>query len=65
MISSETIEYSEKDHEVFEVYSRFRLDGQTKQQALVSLMVMEYKITPKIIDAIKTYDKQIFWRFYS
>ncbi len=65
MISSETIEYSEKDHEVFEVYSRFRLDGQTKQQALISLMVMEYKITPKIIDAIKTYDKQIFWSFYS
>ncbi len=65
MISSETIEYSEKDHEVFEVYSRFRLDGQTKQQALISLMIMEYKITPKIIDAIKTYDKQIFWSFYS
>ena len=62
---SETVEYSEENHEVFEVYSRFRLDGQTKQQALVSLMVMEYKITPKIIDAIKTYDKQIFWSFYS
>ena len=65
MISSETIEYSEKDHEVFEVYSRFRLDGQTKQQALISLMIMEYKITPSILDAIKTYDKQIFWSFYS
>ena len=62
---SETVEYSEKDHEVFEVYSRFRLDGQSKQQALVSLMIMEYSITPKIIDAIKTYDKQIFWSFYS
>ena len=62
---SETVEYSEKDQEVFEVYSRFRLDGQTKQQALVSLMIMEYKITPKILDAIKTYDKQIFWSFYS
>ena len=65
MISSETVEYSEKDHEVFEVYSRFRLDGQSKQQALVSLMIMEYKITPKILDAIKTYDKQIFWSFYT
>ena len=65
MISSETIEYSEKDPEVFEVYSRFRLEGQTKQQALISLMIMEYSITPKIIDAIKTYDKQIFWSFYS
>ena len=62
---SETVEYSEENHEVFEVYSRFRLDGQTKQQALVSLMIMEYKITPKILDAIKTYDKQIFWSFYS
>ena len=62
---SETVEYSEENHEVFEVYSRFRLDGQTKQQALISLMIMEYKITPKIIDAIKTYDKQIFWSFYT
>ncbi len=62
---SETVEYSEENHEVFEVYSRFRLDGQSKQQALVSLMIMEYKITPKILDAIKTYDKQIFWSFYS
>ena len=65
MTSQANLEYSEKDHEVFEVYSRFRLDGQTKQQALISLMIMEYKITPKIIDAIKTYDKQIFWSFYS
>ena len=62
---SETVEYSEENHEVFEVYSRFRLDGQSKQQALVSLMIMDYKITPKILDAIKTYDKQIFWSFYS
>ena len=62
---SETVEYSEENHEVFEVYSRFRLDGQTKQQALISLMIMEYKITPKILDAIKTYDKQIFWSFYT
>ena len=62
---SETVEYSEENHEVFEVYSRFRLDGQSKQQALISLMIMEYKITPKILDAIKTYDKHIFWSFYS
>jgi hypothetical protein len=62
---SETVEYSEENHEVFEVYSRFRLDGQSKQQALISLMIMDYKITPKILDAIKTYDKQIFWSFYS
>ena len=62
---SETIEYTEKDHEVFEVYSRFRLDGLTKQQALITLMEMEYKITPKIINALKMYDKQIFWSFYS
>jgi len=62
---SETVEYSEKDHEVFEVYSRFRLDGLTKQQALITLMEMEYKITPKIINALKMYDKQIFWSFYS
>ena len=62
---SETIEYTEKDHEVFEVYSRFRLDGQSKQQALITLMEMEYTITPKIINALKMYDKQIFWSFYS
>ena len=62
---SETIEYTEKDHEVFEVYSRFRLDGLTKQQALITLMEMEYTITPKIINALKMYDKQIFWSFYS
>ena len=62
---SETVEYTEKDQEVFEVYSRFRLDGLTKQQALITLMEMEYKITPKIINALKKYDKQIFWSFYS
>ncbi len=62
---SETIEYTEKDQEVFEVYSRFRLDGLTKQQALITLMEMEYTITPKIINALKMYDKQIFWSFYS
>ena len=62
---SETIEYTEKDQEVFEVYSRFRLDGLTKQQALITLMKMEYTITPKIINALKMYDKQIFWSFYS
>ena len=62
---SETVEYSEKDHEVFEVYSRFRLDGLTKQQALITLMEMEYKITPKLINAFKKYDKYIYWSFYS
>jgi len=66
MISlAENLEYSEKDEEVFEVYSRLRLDGNTKQQALVSLMIMDYKITPSILDAIKTYDKHIFWSFYT
>ena len=62
---SETVEYTEKDHEVFEVYSRFRLDGQSKEQALIALFEMEYKITPKIINAIKKYDKHIFWSFYT
>jgi len=62
---SETIEYTEKDQEVFEVYSRFRLDGLTKQQALITLMEMEYKITPKLINAFKKYDKYIYWSFYS
>ena len=62
---SETVEYTEKDQEVFEVYSRFRLDGQTKQQALITLMEMDYKITPKIINALKMYDKQIFWSFFT
>ena len=62
---SETVEYTEKDHEVFEVYSRFRLEGLTKQQALITLMEMEYKITPKLINAFKKYDKYIFMGFYS
>ena len=56
MTSQANLEYSEKDEEVFEVYSRLRFVG---------LMIMDYEITPKIIDAIKTYDKQIFWSFYS
>ena len=59
------LKYTDEDHEVFEVYARFRLDGLTKQQALITLMEMEYKITPKIINALKMYDKQIFWSFYS
>ena len=62
---SETVEYTEKDHEVFEVYSRFRLDGQSKEQALIALFEMEYKITPKLINAFKKYDKYIFMGFYS
>ena len=62
---SETVEYTEKDQEVFEVYSRFRLDGLTKQQALIALFDMDYEINPKIINALKKYDKQIFWSFYS
>ena len=56
--------YSEKEEEVFEIYSRFRLDGLSKQEALINLMIMKYKITPKILDTIKTYDKHIFWKFY-
>ena len=59
------VKYTEEDHEVFEVYSRFRLDGLTKQQALITLMEMEYKITPKLINAFKKYDKYIYWSFYS
>ena len=62
---AQNLEYSEKDEEVFEVYSRLRLDGNTKQQSLVSLIIMDYEITPAILDAIKTYDKQIFWSFYT
>ena len=62
---AQNLEYSEKDEGVFEVYSKLRLDGNTKQQALVSLIIMDYEITPKILDAIKTFDKQIFWSFYS
>ena len=65
MISFETLEYSEKDHEVFEVYSRFRLDGQSKEQALIALFDMDYEINPKIINAVKKYDKHIFWSFYT
>ena len=56
--------YSEKEEETFEIYSRFRLDGLSKQEALVNLIIMDFKITPKILDTIKTYDKNIFWKFY-
>ena len=59
------VRYTEEDHEVFEVYSRFRLDGQSKEQALITLFEMEYKITPKLINAFKKYDKYIFMGFYS
>ena len=59
------IKYTEKDNEVFEVYARFRLDGLTKQQALIALFDMDYEINPKIINAVKKYDKHIFWSFYS
>ena len=59
------VRYTEEVHEVFEVYSRFRLDGQSKEQALIALFEMEYKITPKLINAFKKYDKYIFMGFYS
>ena len=59
------VKYTEEDHEVFEVYARFRLDGQSKEQALIALFDMDYEINPKIINAIKKYDKHIFWSFYS
>jgi hypothetical protein len=41
------------------------LDGQSKEQALIALFDMDYEINPKIINAVKKYDKHIFWSFYS
>jgi hypothetical protein len=59
-----SITYSQEEEEVFEIYSSLRIDGCSKKEALVNLIIMDFKITPSILDTIKTYDKNIFWSFY-
>ena len=62
---SENVDYSDLENEIFEVYSRLRLEGVSKYQAIEYLMIMKYKLTPKIFKTIEKYDKNIFFGFTS
>jgi hypothetical protein len=60
---SENVDYSDLENEIFEVYGRLRLEGVSKYQAIEYLMIMKYKLTPKIFKTIEKYDKNIFFGF--
>ncbi len=62
---SENVDYSDLENEIFEVYGRLRLEGVSKYQAIEYLMIMKYKLTPKIFKTIEKYDKNIFFGFTS
>ena len=49
-----------EENEMCEVYARFRLDGCSRDQAIRYMMLMEYKLTPRVITEIKLNDKHIF-----
>ena len=51
---------TELESEMLTVYARCRLDGMSKEGALAMLFEMEYKVTPLVLDAIRTQDKYIF-----
>ncbi len=51
---------SREEEEMCEVYARFRIDGCSRDQAIGYMMLMEYKLTPRVIHEIKLNDKHIF-----
>ena len=49
------------EEEMCEVYARFRLDGCTREHALMYMIeVLQYKLTPRVINEIKLNEKHIF-----
>ena len=51
---------SREEEEMCEVYARFRIDGCSREDAIRYMMLMEYKLTPRVISEIKLNDKHIF-----
>tara|TARA_Y100001951_G_C11261217_1_gene252648 strand:+ start:581 stop:763 length:183 start_codon:yes stop_codon:yes gene_type:complete len=51
---------SREEEEMCEVYARFRIDGVSREDAIRYMMLMEYKLTPRVIHEIKLNDKHIF-----
>ena len=50
-----------QEEEMCEVYARFRLDGCSRDQSLRYMIeVLEYKLTPRVIDEIRLNDRHIF-----
>ena len=58
--SAMTYKTSELETEMMAVYAGLRLDGMPKENALAMLFVMEYKVTPLVLKAIREQDKYIF-----
>ena len=48
------------ESEMLTVYARFRVEGMTKTESLAMLFELGYKVTPLVLDAIRTQDKYIF-----
>ena len=55
-----TYKTSEIETEMMAVYAGLRLDGISKENALAMLFVMEYKVAPLVLKAIREQDKYIF-----
>ena len=60
MVAKMTYKTSEIETEMMAVYAGLRLDGISKENALAMLFVMEYKVTPLVLKAIREQDKYIF-----
>jgi len=54
------MEYTRYEDEMLETYATFRLDGNSKEAALTYLIVLGYKPTHKVLEAIRKKDKHIF-----
>ena len=52
--------YTDIENEMLEVYANARLDGMSRIESTMFLFELGYKPTDKTIEAIKTYDKDIF-----
>ena len=49
------------EDEMLQIYAGRRLDGMSKEASLTYLIAMGYKPTHKVLEAIRTKDKYIFF----
>ena len=53
--------YTQAEDEMLNAYSRFRLDGVSKESALSYLFELGYKVTPSVVHTINKFSKHIFF----
>tara|TARA_R110002020_G_scaffold123296_3_gene279662 strand:- start:562 stop:753 length:192 start_codon:yes stop_codon:yes gene_type:complete len=49
------------EDEMLQIYAGLRIDGMSKEASLTYLIAMGYKPTHKVLEAIRTKDKYIFF----